>query len=295
MKIAVEISGHLRTFETCAPLMRTYLLDRYDCDVFIHSWDKLDHNNATWHGAGGMPGQTTRQEVTDAIKQRVVELYRPRSITYGSEAQIKKIDGFLIQPRTGFGGFTLQAVWNTLHTEVEAHRLARKYATDNKQHYDFVIRTRPDIGLLEPFHLDPYRLFFDIFEKAVIFFPTWAYHQGFFEPAGFPPAAKNFALLSAGALDVFYLTSMAAMDSLMEVLQDFDLFYRQIPAQLSKDFEPMLSVELLFYWYAQKKGLVPQLGKINRIIKRFDAAHDSIALHKDRADNSRQHFAPKAG
>ena len=38
LKIAVQLFGHFRTFEKCAQALKENLLDRYDCDVFIHTW-----------------------------------------------------------------------------------------------------------------------------------------------------------------------------------------------------------------------------------------------------------------
>ena len=49
LKIAVCFFGHLRTFEKCAPKLRENMLNKYNCDIFMHTWDKLNHNTLTWH------------------------------------------------------------------------------------------------------------------------------------------------------------------------------------------------------------------------------------------------------
>ena len=69
MKIAVQVSGNLRTFEVCGPLVKRYLLDRYDCDVFVHTWDQLEHGQQSYHG--GFTTNYGSLEVDDDIKKKV--------------------------------------------------------------------------------------------------------------------------------------------------------------------------------------------------------------------------------
>ena len=42
MKIAVQIYGHLRTFEQTYKSIQKNLLSLYDCDVFLHTWDRYE-------------------------------------------------------------------------------------------------------------------------------------------------------------------------------------------------------------------------------------------------------------
>ncbi len=39
MKIAVCLSGHLRTFDANYESWETHLFSKYDCDTFLHTWD----------------------------------------------------------------------------------------------------------------------------------------------------------------------------------------------------------------------------------------------------------------
>lgn len=47
--IAIQLFGHLRTYEKLAPyfiknVVNENALDGYKIDIFIHTWDELDHN-----------------------------------------------------------------------------------------------------------------------------------------------------------------------------------------------------------------------------------------------------------
>jgi len=50
MKIAICLSGHLRTFDKTFRSIKEKLLDVYDCDVFISTWNNL--GNFFCYGAG---------------------------------------------------------------------------------------------------------------------------------------------------------------------------------------------------------------------------------------------------
>ena len=43
MKIAVQVFGHMRTFQKCAPILNNKFLDKYNFDVFIHTLIKPYH------------------------------------------------------------------------------------------------------------------------------------------------------------------------------------------------------------------------------------------------------------
>ena len=286
LKIAVEISGHLRTFDYCAPLLKKHLLDKYDCDVFIHTWNRLDHQQLSWHGKAGSLGGHKPHALTPAIKQKVDDLYRPKVVIYDNEEKIKKVDGWLAEPnkKKKFGGFSLQAVWNTLYTEVEAHKLMKKYAKKNNIKYDFVVRTRPDIAPLEPFAIEPYLPFFSINPETAIFFPSAVYIT---DPRHL--YSKNFYINFAPSVDVFYLASPSAMDKMMNILNDFDFLFKELPRTLSPDNlrndVKIWNVEYLRVLYMQKINIAFHFGKLGRIIKRFNPKRDHTIVFPERMES----------
>lgn len=62
MKIALCISGFMRSFEEVFPSLQQYFLLSNDADIFIHTWNKSDRH-------------------TDFLDvNKVKELYRPKAI-----------------------------------------------------------------------------------------------------------------------------------------------------------------------------------------------------------------------
>ncbi len=287
LKIAVEVSGHLRTFEYCGALLKENLLNHYDCDVFIHTWDKTEHQQLSWHGKKGMHGGADINLVTEGIKIKVQNIYKPKKIIYDNEKELKKISGFLAHPnkQANFLGFSLQAVWNTLYTEVKAHQLMKQYAKENNIEYDFVIRTRFDIGLLQKFDIKPYLPFFNLDKNSGVFFPLNIKSHGIENDFS---DNKHLAILHPYAFDVFYLTTPQAMDKIMNILDDFDTLFKKMPELLS----PVLkfnvwtrNIEVIFLLYIQKMGILPYFGKIHYVLKRKNIHYDASPVFIKKYEN----------
>ena len=47
-RIALCLSGHVRTFERTFPGLKRHLLEPHDPDVFIHTWSVVGHQNTSW-------------------------------------------------------------------------------------------------------------------------------------------------------------------------------------------------------------------------------------------------------
>lgn len=75
MKKALLISGHLRTFKSCFPLLKENLLDVVELDVFIHTWDQLESTTKSWHNQ-----HMTYKHVTEDLACLIRDLYRPKKM-----------------------------------------------------------------------------------------------------------------------------------------------------------------------------------------------------------------------
>ena len=60
MKIAVCFFGHLRTFKECAKHIKHNLLDKYDCDLFMHTWSTYNHHTKTHHENRDIKGDVSK-------------------------------------------------------------------------------------------------------------------------------------------------------------------------------------------------------------------------------------------
>jgi hypothetical protein len=124
VKVAVCISGQYRAYKQGYEYLKRNLLDKYDCDVFIHSW----YNNNIY------PADDVR------------DLYKP--VSYAFQLPISKYEGydetFTNVPGAGWYPPTatismFQSMFRTLTMKCE-HELKHG-------HYDWVVRTRFDYAL----------------------------------------------------------------------------------------------------------------------------------------------------
>ncbi|MBL0690362.1 MAG: hypothetical protein JJV93_03280 [Alphaproteobacteria bacterium] len=144
-KIAVQMFGHLRTFNKCSSSLRKRLLRHYDCDIFIHSWDELDHKSQTWHNY-----QTDDKKILkEDLIERVYENYPIKDI----EIEKQNCEELGI-----FNGITskhsISGIKSMYHSMTRVNKLRENYQEKNKIKYDFVLMIRPDILLKEDFNID---------------------------------------------------------------------------------------------------------------------------------------------
>ena len=73
MKIAILLTGQLRTWKLCKELLKKQLLDHYDCDIFM----SIDKSNKLQNSNKNNMLDTPIEEITEAI-----EFYKPISVFY---------------------------------------------------------------------------------------------------------------------------------------------------------------------------------------------------------------------
>ena len=145
MKIAVCFFGHLRTFKSCATHIKHNLLDKYDCDLFMHTWSTYNHHTKTHHENRDIKG--------DVSKNLIVK-------TYGEfkdiiiEKQIVKDMGYVNITRSQT--ISLFGIYSLYHSMKESYSLCERYSREKNKKYDLIVMVRPDIALLDPLELDTY-------------------------------------------------------------------------------------------------------------------------------------------
>ena len=75
MRIAVLLFGHLRTYEYCAPFFKTNLLDKFKCDLFMHTWDEYDSHTLVFQTRERIQGKIPRAKISE-----IMNLYKPKRI-----------------------------------------------------------------------------------------------------------------------------------------------------------------------------------------------------------------------
>ena len=146
MKVAVQIFGHLRTFERCAPTLKEHLLNRYPShDVFLHTWDRLESETVTHHERFCMPSPIDEHTIAAILthyhpKRMAIEPQAPREMGELVIANSKRI--------------SVSGIRYMFTTMQRANQLRERYSSETGTKYDVVVMVRPDIALHRPLDLD---------------------------------------------------------------------------------------------------------------------------------------------
>lgn len=147
MKIAILLFGHLRNFETCADSLSQHVLSKYDCDVFMHTWDERDAKTKSWHTQ--ICESVALDEATiDLVKQK----YNPTKILI--EHQEKYADEQII-PSAFIKDYNYSTapIHFMFYSMNKANELRKNYEKDFNVAYDYVLVTRPDICFYSDFDI----------------------------------------------------------------------------------------------------------------------------------------------
>jgi hypothetical protein len=146
MKIAICISGQPRNFKQSYESLKTYFLDKYDCDIYFHTW-KTDSFESTNFGFGN-----SKYSLTSDDYNELIQLYKPKN--YISENPI-------VFDSSGYKcPIWRQPLNNTLSMFYSIYRSFQLI----EENYDYVIRTRFDINYSK-FNLE--------FPEEGIILPEW--------------------------------------------------------------------------------------------------------------------------
>lgn len=153
MKIAVCLSGHMRTWEHCFPNFEKYIMNVYSPDIYIHTW------KTTGNSYLGIPDKDTffvkygfdrTYEIIDI--ENIKKLYSPIKLEIEDydeiEDKIKEESNFIDITRRG----ALDSPVETLLSFYRKRYLCNTLIKDNS--YDIVILSRPDIIHRSKFVID---------------------------------------------------------------------------------------------------------------------------------------------
>lgn len=155
MKIAVCLFGHLRTYEQCFLGLKQHLLDKYDCDVFIHTWNTIDHSDNEEPQKQILP---IKGNLTSDLKNKIIDLYNPKGITVEKqdETRYDKLGFYTLQQHWGTFKKSISNINYLVQTFTGVNSLREEYQKENNIKYDFVIFIRPDILLKNDFKIESF-------------------------------------------------------------------------------------------------------------------------------------------
>jgi SAM-dependent methyltransferase len=143
LKTALCISGHLRTFESNYESVRVNILNRMDCDVFIHTWDSLGlahrHHDNSLH----------RVE-TDKLIDRIQDLYKPKKLVVEPNKIFEITD--LMKARSE--GRDNSGILSMFYKIEACNNIKTEYEKEHNFTYDCVVRFRGDLFIEQALPVD---------------------------------------------------------------------------------------------------------------------------------------------
>ncbi|MGI8490566.1 hypothetical protein QWJ20_18795 [Pectobacterium sp. S5] len=197
-KIAICFFGHLRTYDRCAPFLKKNLINKYDCDLFMHTWSTLDHNTITWHNSTSSKGKSDKSDIIKAYGEfREIEIEEQKPQDWG----VVKIKKSHDSDETKMSIFGIHSMYYSIR---KSNQLREEYATKNKIKYDLVLCIRPDIWLKKNLDIS------NILNKL----PTQDIDKGFFTFAG---EASEFirGFESMGGTDCLFFATPEVMSDVV--------------------------------------------------------------------------------
>lgn len=242
LRLAIQLFGHLRTFEETFKHFKQYLLTpnilaTYHIDIFIHTWDELDHSTVNYRNMEGksLIDKKMAQQDIDLAK----ELYQPKAMQIDhqldcpEEIITEKIHSF---PRSKKGCL------NNAYTIYSVNELRKRYEIEKNIQYDWVIMTRPDVLFKKDLNL---RYLFESYMKEKLNIPK----DGVFH--AFNPFGRDNMIeepqFSTGS-DLIYLATPENMNKATSLYSNFEE---------NIDVNNFYCMEVWWCDYWRKLGLTP--------------------------------------
>lgn len=149
MKVAIQFFGHIRTFDECFESVKKHLIDIYDCDVFMHTWDKTDHESKTWHKAKRIIKSVDSQTI-----QQLKKDYNLKELIVESQELDNNREIVSCQHNYGETQISINGLRYMLYSQAKVNNLRKNYQNKHNIKYDFIVFIRPDVKLNSDFILD---------------------------------------------------------------------------------------------------------------------------------------------
>ncbi|MDC1499599.1 hypothetical protein N8390_10695 [Amylibacter sp.] len=255
MKVALQLFGHMRTFVNCYPALVKNFLELHNVDIFIHTWDTIDHKHPTWHDAEKVQG--TYDTKVDFEKQ-ICKLYKPKAI---------KIDCQNLFVEEGLygsgnkGRISLTGLRYMHYSKYWSNKLRKEYQSHNKVDYEYVVVTRPDIYLNKALDLRDFKKEFELSPRSSLHL---VHNVGtkFFE---------NKAIQIAFMGDLLYVLKSDTADMMGNSFTNFDFFFKDMMAVMPKGID---APEVSFRESLRSLNIQPIFHKFDFTIKRANAKQD---------------------
>lgn len=145
MKVGLILSGHMRGYRNTFDSFKNELIDKYDVDVFISTW-----NTYGWWTADNI--KLINHESSEIDINEINHLYGPKIIKVDKYFDDKfderfQIESLLFQPFLKDKRIRIINTLSMYYKFQDSLRLFEDFVSENKSQYDIVIKTRPDVYL----------------------------------------------------------------------------------------------------------------------------------------------------
>lgn len=139
MRVAVCLSGQPRYIEQCAPLVRKHLIEPNSADVFVHTW--FDESRVGSLYDTSQPHQANIVGYVDprtlehlgTLGARVLQTEPQRSFEHHEKVL------------RGAPSAKVSSVCSNFYSQWRVNSIFRKWARENSQEYDVIVRARIDL------------------------------------------------------------------------------------------------------------------------------------------------------
>ena len=132
-KIAMCISGYLRTFKDCWPSIKKNIIDGNDIDIFIHTYDKLG-NSSGWRHPIDLSQDIDMEFIESIPNVKAIAIQKWEDIKY----QFEKFR--IYQPHIS----NINVIGTIFYKIYMCNELRKEYEKENNIKYDLIIRMRGD-------------------------------------------------------------------------------------------------------------------------------------------------------
>lgn|GEM_PF-3884671 len=259
-KVAIQLYGHLRTYLRCAEYLQRNILSQYECDVFMHTWDKLEHTSKSWYDD---KVKSDPLAVTDEIIASLHKLYAPKGLKIETQDSIKELE-----EKGHFGThptiqISLKGFKSMLYSQHQANNLRLQHEKENSIRYDYVVVLRPDILPLVPLDIH-------IFDKDFSFYPKTSVHLLHNSLIKLKSNRYfNYPLL----FDCFFLGLPDTITTITNCYKHFDRFFKEFPKTFPPEVE---NPESAIMEYMLENAVVPRQYRFYYAIKRKNDGDDIV-------------------
>ena len=252
--------GHLRTFELCYPAFKKNLLDLYDCDIFIHTWDKLEHSDRNY-----FPEEVYSDCITveKLIKKKINQYYSPKSMKietqnlFNREEEEKRPGNKIVTHRISMKYMT--------YSMYQSNLLREEYQLKHNVNYNFALVISFDIMLYAPLDFKKYAKEFKFHNRKSIHFGRILKSY----------LTSNRYLIIPSLIDRFYFSNPSVISDISKLYLEFDEFCKNVDLILPSKLKIS---ETILYEYLHLNNINPSIRQFYYAIKRKESKYDLLSF-----------------